>query len=400
MDNTSSVLLVAAIIFFGIVCTVIYYFARYYFRTHMEDQEVLGKPADITELGSKDIDLTKNWRRDGQSSGPGETTTVPAEKAEPVAAPPVKRKSLQEALEGTKASFWGKVKFALGGRETLTTQDVDALEEVLFTSDLGPQTAQVLFERVGNKLKSNEKSDLDKVKEALKAEITQIFETDSTGDDDRDLFASLQVQVKESKPIVWMVVGVNGVGKTTTIGKLASKAQALGLKSMIVAGDTFRAAADAQLRAWAERAGCEYFSTDATKDPSAVAYQGIEKARSLGVDLVIVDTAGRLHTQDNLMEELRKMKRVMTKVVTTAPEETILVIDANSGQNALEQARQFHKALELTGVILTKLDGTSKGGVAVGLVHELKIPIRFIGVGEGIEDLRPFKAQEFVDAIL
>lgn len=376
-------LLVCGIIVLGIIATIVYYFARYYFRTHGDDSEVVSKAADISRLGHEEIVVKPS----------GATTP-----SEPTVEAPPKRKTIQEALEGTKASFWGKVKFALGGRETLDAKDVEALEEVLFTSDMGPQTAQILFEKVGDQLKASEKSDISKVREALKAQMTGMFDAVTVAG--TDLFAELQNQVRESKPVVWMVVGVNGAGKTTTIGKLASKAQSLGLKAMIVAGDTFRAAADAQLKTWADRAGCEYFSTDVTKDPSAVAYQGIEKAKSQGYDLVIVDTAGRLHTQENLMEELKKMKRVMAKVQATAPEQTLLVIDANSGQNALEQARQFHKALDLSGVVLTKLDGTSKGGVAVGLVHELKIPIRFIGVGESVEDLRPFVAREFVDAIL
>jgi fused signal recognition particle receptor len=197
-----------------------------------------------------------------------------------------------------------------------------------------------------------------------------------------------------------MIVGVNGAGKTTTIGKLARRIAQSGRKVLVAAGDTFRAAAGDQLKVWTERAQVEIFSPDNVTDPSAVAYQAIERGKTEGVDVVIIDTAGRLHTQKNLMEELKKMQRVMTKLIPDAPHETLLVLDANSGQNALIQAREFNQALGVTGVVLTKLDGTAKGGVAVGLACELGLPIKLIGVGEGIEDLRRFSPQEFVDSIL
>ena len=203
-----------------------------------------------------------------------------------------------------------------------------------------------------------------------------------------------------AKPAVWMVVGVNGAGKTTSIGKLAAHLARSGKKVLVAAGDTFRAAAGNQLKVWTERAQVEIFSPDGVKDPSAVAYDAIAKAKAQGYDVVIIDTAGRLHTQANLMEELKKMKRVMGKVIAEAPHETLIVLDANSGQNALLQAKEFHQALILSGVILTKMDGTAKGGVAVGIANELKIPIRLIGVGEKIGDLRPFSSKDFADSIL
>lgn len=332
-------------------------------------------------------------RKEKAKAVPGEvveTTAAPASKEAP------RLKTLEEALRGTKSSLWGRVANALSSSPDVTAAEMSTLEEVLFTSDLGPQTAQLLLEKVGDRLKRNEKNDVTKLRAALKEEMLDVF-SECT---DIDLFAKARDLKAERGTVVWMVAGVNGAGKTTTIGKLASHAQKQGLKTMIVAGDTFRAAADAQLKEWAERSGSLYFTAENTKDPSAVAFQALERAKTEKIDLVLVDTAGRLHTQENLMDELKKMKRVMTKIFPQAPDEVLLVLDANNGQNALEQARQFHKALDLTAVVLTKLDGTSKGGVAVGLVSELHIPIRFIGVGESVEDLRVFSPREFVDSIV
>jgi fused signal recognition particle receptor len=196
-----------------------------------------------------------------------------------------------------------------------------------------------------------------------------------------------------------MIVGVNGAGKTTSIGKLSSQMALQGKRVLVAAGDTFRAAAGGQLKAWTERAQVEIFSPEGVTDPSAVAFAAVTKGLKDNYDIVIIDTAGRLHTQANLMEELKKMKRVMGKVIPEAPHEVIIVLDANSGQNALMQAREYNNALSLTGAILTKMDGTAKGGVAVGLANELQIPIKFIGVGERIQDLRSFSSQEFVESI-
>ena len=196
-----------------------------------------------------------------------------------------------------------------------------------------------------------------------------------------------------------MIVGVNGAGKTTSIGKISAQLAKEGKKVLVAAGDTFRAAAGGQLKVWTDRAAVEIFSPEGVTDPSAVAFDAVSKGKAQGYDVVIVDTAGRLHTQANLMEEIKKMKRVMTKVIPEAPHETLIVLDANSGQNALMQAKEFHTALGLTGAVLTKMDGTAKGGVAVGLAQELQIPIKLIGVGERIQDLRPFSSQEFVDSL-
>ncbi len=298
-------------------------------------------------------------------------------------------KSLEDALTKTRDGFWGKVKSQFAG-QTISSKEMESLEEVLYTSDLGPKTVDHLIGRVSANVKQ-EAMTIEGLHNSLKTELESIFN---------------QISSKELAPqpdqttTVWMVVGVNGAGKTTTIGKLASQQVALGKKVLIAAGDTFRAAADEQLKVWATRAEVEIFSPEGIKDPSAVAFDAVQKGVSKGFDLVIVDTAGRLHTQKNLMEELKKMKRVMGKALPTAPHETLLVLDANSGQNALMQAEQFHSALDVTGVILTKMDGSAKGGVAVGIACEHQIPIKMIGVGEKIEDLRLFNSSEFISSIL
>jgi len=351
MDNQALYLTVMAVaIAIGIAATVIYYFARYYIKT--------GTSEDSSGEASKGF-------------------SQPAT-------------SLREALQATRSGFWGR----LGAQESNLPIGVDKIEEALFTSDLGPRAAGQLFNVVSQKLQGGDLTE-QKIREVLKSEMLTLFEKVRVG---RDLFVS--TKASGSEPKVWMVVGVNGVGKTTTIGKLAQKGKMQGLKVMVVAGDTYRAAADAQISVWAKRAGVELFNPDGVKDPAAVAFAGLEKAKSQKFGLVIVDTAGRLHTQTPLMEELKKLKRVMAKVIPTAPHETLLVVDANSGQNAQVQARQFHEALGLSGVIVTKLDGTAKGGVVLGIVDELKLDIPLIGVGEGVDDLRDFSAQEFVDSIL
>lgn len=304
--------------------------------------------------------------------------------------------SLKAALAPTEKNLFGRLKGLLisdSGKKNF-----DEIEEVLYTSDLGPQTVERLMGAVKTQLSRSEQGNLDTVKTALKTEFEDIFrKAQILEPHPQNPMGYLHLH---AKPSVWMIVGVNGAGKTTSIGKLAAHLAFSGKKVLVAAGDTFRAAAGNQLKVWTERAQVEIFSPPGVTDPSAVAFDAVSKAKAQGYDVVIVDTAGRLHTQANLMEELKKMQRVMTKVVPEAPHETLIVLDANSGQNALMQAKQFHEALKLTGVVLTKMDGTAKGGVAVGLANELQIPIRFIGVGEKIGDLRPFSAKEFVESIL
>ncbi len=298
--------------------------------------------------------------------------------------------SLDKALLKTRESFLKKLKNSFSGKSTISRNEVEKLEEALYTSDLGPKTVEYLIERLKQKIEVRNFV-WDDLRQALRDELNSIFEATKTD--------PLKLR-NNQKTNVWMIVGVNGAGKTTTIGKLASQSVKPNRKVLIVAGDTFRAAADRQLETWARRSGSEFFNPQGLQNPSALAFEALQKAVSKNFDLVLVDTAGRLHTQKNLMEELKKMKRVMNKALSGAPHETLLVLDANSGQNALMQAEQFHKALGVTGVILTKMDGSAKGGVAVGISLEHKLPIKMIGVGEKIEDLRVFNSREFVDSIL
>jgi fused signal recognition particle receptor len=320
-------------------------------------------------------------------------------------------KALSSALQNTRGSFFGRIKNLFGTKVSLSAGELDDLEEILYTSDLGPQTVQRLLAAVEAKMKQEGGSGFDAIRAALKIEMLDIFDglgggdapvaSDIVGNAANDYIEGLEkLNIWNRTPAVMMIVGVNGAGKTTTIGKLARRIAQSGRKVMVAAGDTFRAAAGDQLKVWTERAQVEIYSPENVTDPSAVAYQAVERAKAEKMDVVIIDTAGRLHTQTNLMEELKKMQRVMTKLIPDAPHEVLLVLDANSGQNALIQAREFNQALGVTGVVLTKLDGTAKGGVAVGLACELKLPIKLIGVGEGIEDLRRFSPQEFVDSIL
>lgn len=314
---------------------------------------------------------------------------IPATASPAVAAPTTveeKEVDLKNALRATEANIFGRIKSLFKANEPLA--HLEEIEEVLYTSDLGPQTVQRLMDALED-MNRKEKADFMKVRETLKNEMQGVFAH----------LPSAHLQFANEGPTVLMIVGVNGAGKTTSIGKLSAQFASQGKKVLVAAGDTFRAAAGGQLKVWTDRAQVEIFSPDGVNDPSAVAFDAISKGKAQGYDIVIVDTAGRLHTQENLMEELKKMKRVMTKVIPDAPHEVIIVLDANSGQNALIQAKEYNKALTLTGAILTKMDGTAKGGVAVGLANELQIPIKFIGVGERIQDLRSFSAREFVESI-
>ena len=305
-------------------------------------------------------------------------------------------KTLKEALSQTEKSLFGRIRSLFSGQEM--KKNLEEIEEILYTSDLGPQTVVQLMAAVTEKLSKSEASNADTVKSALKEEFEKIFLNANIPEPTPD---QTMAHIKlDSKPAVLMIVGVNGAGKTTSIGKISAHLARSGKKVLVAAGDTFRAAAGNQLKTWTDRAEVEIFSPEGVTDPSAVAFDAVSKAKAQGYDVVIIDTAGRLHTQANLMEELKKMKRVITKVVPEAPHEVLIVLDANSGQNALVQAKEYNKALNLTGVVLTKMDGSAKGGVAVGLAYELKLPIRLIGVGEKIGDLRPFSAKEFIESVL
>jgi fused signal recognition particle receptor len=322
--------------------------------------------------------------------GPKQDLKPAPVKPKPVAPAAAAPANLQTALGPTKDAFWGRIK---GLFSQLTTPQLEEVEEILYSSDLGPKTVQRLMASVGSQLTNRELKSLDSLRAVLLKEMQDIVYPVHAPFLGKEL-----LNISTNKPTVWLVVGVNGAGKTTTIGKLAGWANAKGKRVLVAAGDTFRAAAASQLTVWSKRAQVEIF--EKVGAPSGVAFDAVQKAANDGFDVVIVDTAGRLHTQANLMEELKKVKRVMEKALPGSPHETILVLDANNGQNALVQAKQFHEALGITGVILTKLDGTAKGGVVVGLACELGLPVRAIGIGEKMEDIRAFNAKEFVDSII
>lgn len=298
------------------------------------------------------------------------------------------KEALDKGLEKSKQGFFSKVATAVAGKKTIDAEVLDNLEEVLITSDVGVETTLKIIDRLETRVQKDPYLGTDQLNLLLKDEIKSLFKSNEIEE-----FGSS----KEGELTVIMVVGVNGVGKTTTIGKLAKKWTDEGKKVMLAAADTFRAAAVDQLEVWSERANVPLVKLATNADPAAVAYEAVSKAVSSEIDVLLVDTAGRLHNKINLMNELSKIKRVMAKVVNSAPHEILLVLDGSTGQNAFEQAKQFSAATEVTSLAVTKLDGSAKGGVVLGISDQFNIPVRFIGVGEGIEDLQPFDAQRFVD---
>jgi len=293
---------------------------------------------------------------------------------------------LKEGLTKTRKGFIEKVESIFTGRK-IDEETLEELEEILITSDIGTKATAEIMTVIQEKVNKGEVRDADSVKELLKKEMLAI------------LGHSQPLVVYGNRPFVILAVGVNGVGKTTTIGKLASRFQSQGFSVLLAAGDTFRAAAIEQLEIWAERAGTQLVKHQYGSDPAAVAFDAVAAAKKRGIDVVIVDTAGRLHTKINLMEELKKMRRTIEKVMPEAPHEILLVVDATTGQNALRQAEFFNEAIGITGIALTKLDGTAKGGIVLAIKKGLGIPIRLIGVGEGLYDLRDFDPKEFVEAL-
>lgn len=303
--------------------------------------------------------------------------------------PPSLFKKLADKLTRTRESFTYQIDSLFLGKKEIDADLLDDLEEILITSDLGVTITQELLEHARRQVKRNELSDPESLKNVLKQKIkSYITENDKPA----------ELVMPKKGPFVIMVIGVNGVGKTTTIGKIAHKFIDSGQSVLLVAGDTFRAAAVSQLTIWAERNGVDIVAKE-NADPSSVAFDAMDRAKAGNYDVVLVDTAGRLHTQTNLMDELKKIKRVITKQINGAPHEVMLVIDATTGQNGVSQAKLFDAAVDITGITLTKLDGTAKGGIVANIAKEMKTPIRFIGVGEQIEDLRDFNADEFVDAL-
>lgn len=296
---------------------------------------------------------------------------------------------LQERLKKTRESFVSRVDNLFLGKKEIDAELLDELEEILITADLGVNTTLDLLEEIRKKVSRQELKDPQALRSALKERILSFFAD----------YEEAEMQLPTEGPFVIMVVGVNGVGKTTTIGKIAHKFTSSGQRVLLIAADTFRAAAIDQLRIWGERVGAEVVATKQGADPSSVIYDGLDYAAKKDFDIIIVDTAGRLHTKVNLMEELKKIRRVINKKIEGAPHEIMLILDATTGQNSISQAKLFNDAVNLTSLTLTKLDGTAKGGIIVNISHDFNIPIRFIGIGEKLEDLRDFDPREFIQAL-
>ena len=301
--------------------------------------------------------------------------------------------TLDKGLEKTKESLFGKITRAVAGRSKVDDDVLDGLEEVLVTSDVGVDTTLNIIRRIEERVARDKYVGTDELNGILREEIAALLMENNTGDTE-----GFQIPT-DKKPYVIMVVGVNGVGKTTTIGKLAYQFKQAGLKVMLGAADTFRAAAVEQIEIWGERVGVPVVRQQMGSDPASVAFDTVQSAVAQGVDVVLIDTAGRLHNKKGLMDELSKIKRVMQKVIPDAPHDVMLVLDGSTGQNAYEQARQFTSATQVSSLCITKLDGTAKGGVVIGISAEFKIPVRYIGLGEGMEDLQPFDRKDFVNSL-
>lgn len=355
------------------------------------------EPIASISIDEKDLSKTTEEIEDISSQPePEETVKVdetPTEKPEKRAQEKTKPSffsRLSAKLAKSKEAFTYQLDTLFLGKKTIDAELLDDLEEILITADLGYAITEDVLDHARRKVKRNELSDPAALKDVLKEKLASYIE---------DAQEDAELVMPEEGPFIIMVVGVNGVGKTTTIGKVAHKFVQSGQSVLLIAADTFRAAAVSQLKIWGERNGVDVFSQKEGADPSSVAFDGIAEAVQKDYDVVIIDTAGRLHTQANLMEELKKIKRVVAKKHEGAPHEVMLVIDATTGQNGISQAKLFNEAVNITGITLTKLDGTAKGGIVTNISKELQTPIRFIGVGEGIEDLRDFDHREFIDAL-
>jgi len=329
------------------------------------------------------------------SSVPPPSPVRPKASEPPRASAPPAPSALEKLRRGLTRSrqnegFFGRLRALFRGKSELSPELAREIEEVLLTSDVGVETTKALLERVQTELTSTEHADPERVWDALAAEARTLL----------DIGGHNGTIELVAKPTVVLMVGVNGAGKTTTIGKLATKFHSTGHKCVLAAGDTFRAAAVQQLVVWGERVGCEVVRGKDGSDPGSVVFEAIKRAQETGADVVLADTAGRLHTKSNLMAEMKKIAKTVEKALPGAPHEIFLVIDATNGQNAIAQAREFREALPVTGIVLTKLDGTAKGGVVLGIANTLKLPVRFIGLGERPDDLHEFRPVEFVEALL
>ena len=299
---------------------------------------------------------------------------------------------LKGGLTKTREKIFTSITETISGKAKIDEEVLDDLEEILISSDIGMDTSEKIIDATREFLKAEKDRTEENIINVIKNELVYTLEENNDG-------VSEYSRLEKYKPYVILIVGVNGAGKTTTIGKLAHNYKQAGLEVVIGSADTFRAAANEQLEIWANRAGVEVVQREYGADPSSVAFETLTAAKQRKADIVIIDTAGRLHTKNNLMEELKKIKRVLSKVLDYAPNDTFLVIDGNTGQNGLIQAREFSKFTELTGLIVTKLDGTAKGGIIFQITAEQNVPVKYIGVGEGIEDLQTFESKEFVNAI-
>ena len=304
-----------------------------------------------------------------------------------------KKETLDKGLEKTKESVFSKLARAVAGKSTVDDDVLDDLEEVLITSDVGVETTVKIIRRIEERVARDKYVSTSELNHILRDEIANLLAENHTEDNDEWDLPS------DHKPYVILVVGVNGVGKTTTIGKLAYQFKKAGKKVYLGAADTFRAAAVEQISIWGERVGVPVVKQQMGSDPASVAYDTLQSAKANGADVVLIDTAGRLHNKVNLMNELKKIKEVMKKVLPDAPDEVMLVLDGSTGQNAFEQAKQFAAVTNITSLAITKLDGTAKGGVVIGISDQLKVPVKYIGLGEGMEDLQLFNKKEFVDSL-
>lgn len=305
-----------------------------------------------------------------------------------------KKETLDKGLEKTKQSFFSKLTRSVVGKSRVDAEVLDNLEEILITSDVGVNTTLKIIDKIEERVSRDKYMGVDELNKILKEEISSLLMENKSANE-----VDYEIPKHAEGPHVIMVVGVNGVGKTTTIGKLANQFKQDGKKVVLGAADTFRAAAVDQLIIWSERVGVPIVEQGMNADPASVAFDALESGKAQGADVVIIDTAGRLHNKVNLMNELSKIKRVMSKVVPDAPHEILLVLDGSTGQNAYEQAKQFAAATDINALAITKLDGTAKGGVVIGISDQMQIPVKYIGVGEGINDLQAFNSEQFVDSL-
>ena len=304
-----------------------------------------------------------------------------------------KKEVLDKGLETTKQSVFSKIARAVAGKSKVDDEVLDNLEEILITSDVGVDTTVKIIERIEERIARDKYVSTSELNDVLRAEIANLLTENNTENaEDWDL-------PTDHKPYVILIVGVNGVGKTTTIGKLAYQFKKAGKKVYLGAADTFRAAAVEQIQIWGDRVGVPVIKQQMGSDPASVAFDTLQSAKANGADVVIIDTAGRLHNKVGLMNELKKIKEVMKKILPEAPDDVMLVLDGSTGQNAFEQAKQFASVTQITSLAITKLDGTAKGGVVIGISDQLKVPVRYIGLGEGIEDLQLFNKEQFADSL-